>query len=145
MTANTNYTNQYLATQVNSATPEQLLLMFYDGAIRFSALAVQSIDDEDIEKRNYYINKASAIISELAASLNHDIGAIATADLDALYNFMLKELMTANIKNDPEPIIQVKKMLTDLRETWNHAIALNNEEKNKSSQTANHTPVFQNA
>ncbi len=118
------YTNQYLETQVNSATPEQLLLMFYDGAIRFNAMAIQSIEDENIEKRNYYVNKTTAIISELAATLDHNVGAIIADDLDALYNYMLKELMSANVHNDPEPLVRVSTMLKELRATWGKAVEI---------------------
>lgn len=126
------YTNQYLESQVNSASPEQLLLMFYDGAIRFNAMAVQSITNEDIEKRNYYINKTTAIISELAATLDHNVGAVIADDLDALYNYMLKELMSANVNNDPEPLMRVDTMLRELRQTWGEAVEIvMNERKNQ--------------
>ena len=66
------YTNQYLATTVNSASPEQLMLMLYDGAIRFISLGIQAIDNGLVDKRAYYINKTSAIISEFAATLDHN-------------------------------------------------------------------------
>ncbi len=141
----TGYTNQYLANQVNTASPEQLLLMFYDGAIRFSALAVLAIEKQNIEKRNYYINKASAILSELSATLNHDINSIIAEDLDALYSYMLSELTNANMHNDPQPIVEVKKMLDELRKTWKQAIEMNNQEKNKNIPHSNQAPVFQHA
>lgn len=118
------YTNQYLESQVNSASPEQLLLMFYDGAIRFNTMAIQSIANQDIEKRNYYINKTTAIISELAATLDHNVGAIIADDLDALYTYMLKELMSANVNNDSEPLGRVDNMLRELRETWGKAVEI---------------------
>ena len=65
------YTNQYLANSVNAASPEQLMLMLYDGAIRFISMAIQSIDNGLVDKRAYYINKTSAIVSEFAATLDH--------------------------------------------------------------------------
>lgn len=65
------YTNQYLTNTVHSASPEQLMLMLYDGAIRFVALGIQAIDNGLIDKRAYYINKCSAIISEFSATLDH--------------------------------------------------------------------------
>ena len=65
------YTNQYMANTVNSASPEQLMLMLYDGAIRFISLGIQAIENGLIDKRAYYINKTTAIVSEFAATLDH--------------------------------------------------------------------------
>ncbi|NLX19671.1 MAG: flagellar export chaperone FliS [Desulfobulbus sp.] len=123
------YTNQYLASTVFSASPEQLLLMLYDGAIRFISLGIQAIDNNQIESRTRFINKTSAIISEFAATLDHSRNAQLTADLDALYRYMLTRLMQANLKNDAEPLIEVKEMLVDLRTTWAQAIEISKEEK----------------
>ncbi|WP_319548159.1 flagellar export chaperone FliS [Desulfogranum marinum] len=122
------YTNQYFANTVNSATPEQLMLMLYDGAIRFLNLAVQAIDNKQIDKRAYNINKASAIISEFAATLDHSQDAGLAENLDALYSYMLTRLLDGNLKNDTEPLEEVKTMLADLRTTWAQAIDLNKQD-----------------
>jgi len=122
------YTNQYLATTVNSASPEQLMLMLYDGAIRFISLGIQAIENGLIDKRAYYINKTSAIVSEFAATLDHSQNATLADDLDALYAYMLKRLLEANLKNDAAPLIEVKQLLSDLRVTWAQAIDLNKKE-----------------
>lgn len=127
------YTNQYLTNTVHSASPEQLMLMLYDGAIRFVALGMQAIDNGLIDKRAYYINKASAIISEFSATLDHNQNPQLAADLDALYAYMLKRLMTANLKNDTEPLVEVKNMLTDLRMTWSKAIEINKQEMREAA------------
>lgn len=119
------YTNQYLANTVNSASPEQLMLMLYDGAIRFIALSIQAIENGQIEKRGYYINKASAIVSEFAATLDHSMDPKLAENLDALYNYMLNRMLDANLKNDIEPLHEVKKMLSELRATWAQAIEIN--------------------
>ncbi|MBM9513150.1 flagellar export chaperone FliS [Desulfogranum marinum] len=122
------YTNQYLANTVNSASPEQLMLMLYDGAIRFLGMGIQAIEKEMIDKRAYYINKASAIISEFAATLDHSQDANLAENLDALYNYMLGRLQDANVNNDTEPLEEVKTMLSDLRGTWAQAIELNKQD-----------------
>lgn len=122
------YANQYLATTVNSASPEQLMLMLYDGAIRFISLGIQAIDNGLVDKRAYYINKTSAIVSEFAATLDHDQNAKLAEDLDALYGYMLNRLLEANLKNDTAPLIEVKGMLSDLRATWAQAIEINKKE-----------------
>jgi len=122
------YTNQYLATTVNSASPEQLMLMLYDGAIRFLSLGIQAIDNGVIDKRAYYINRASAIVAEFAATLDHKQDARLAENLDALYDYMLRRMLQANLKNDPAPLREVKQLLTDLRITWAQAIELNKQE-----------------
>jgi flagellar secretion chaperone FliS len=121
-------TNQYLTTTVYSASPEQLMLMLYDGAIRFISLAIKEVDNHQIDKRTYYINKTTAIVSEFSATLDHKRNAKLTGDLDALYSYMLSRMQEANLKNDAEPLIEVKKLLTDLRDTWSQAIEINKKE-----------------
>ncbi|WP_035247287.1 flagellar export chaperone FliS [Desulfogranum mediterraneum] len=119
------YTNQYLANTVNAASPEQLMLMLYDGAIRFLGQAILAIENQMIDKRAHFINKASAIISEFAATLDHDQNAQLAEDLDALYSYMLGRLQDGNLHNDAEPLEEVKKMLRELRQTWAQAIEIN--------------------
>ncbi len=119
------YSNNYLENQINSATPEQLLIMLYDGAIRFTNQAVQAINDNNIEGRNYYINKACAIISELNATLDHDIGGKIASDLNLLYDYLLRELHKANSSNNADKLSPVLRILSDLRDTWQKAIELN--------------------
>jgi len=127
------YTNQYLANTVNSASPEQLMLMLYDGAIRFVSLGIQAIENGLIDKRAYYINKTSAIVSEFAATLDHNQDAKLAEDLDALYGYMLRRMLEANLKNDTAPLIEVKKLLSDLRATWAQAININKQELRESA------------
>lgn len=127
------YTNQYLANTVNSASPEQLMLMLYDGAIRFVSLGIQAIENGLIDKRAYYINKTSAIVSEFAATLDHNQDAKLAEDLDALYGYMLRRMLEANLKNDTAPLIEVKKLLSDLRATWAQAITINKQELRESA------------
>ncbi|MDH4319542.1 MAG: flagellar export chaperone FliS [Desulfobulbaceae bacterium] len=120
----TAYSNNYLANQIAAASPEKLLIMFYDGAIRFLNQAKKAIAEKNVEKRNYSINKATAIIMELAATLDHDIGGKIAEDLDALYFYMIKELNKATAGNTSKPIDIVLDLLTGLRQTWHEAIEL---------------------
>jgi flagellar secretion chaperone FliS len=123
------YSNDYLRTQISTASKEQLLLMFYDGAIRFTGRARMAIERGDIQDRNYCIKKANAVIAELDATLNHSIGGKIAEDLDSLYNYMLNELNMATIHNSTEPLIKVEEMLSGLRETWVQAIGIVKKEK----------------
>lgn len=122
------YTSQYLATTVNSASREQLMLMLYDGAIRFLALGVQAVEQGSIDKRVYYINKASAIITEFMVTLDYKQNDQLANNLAALYTYMLKQLLKANLKNDQAPLLEVKNLLSDLRNTWAQAIEINKQE-----------------
>jgi flagellar protein FliS len=122
------YTNQYLANSVNSASPEQLMLMLYDGAIRFISMGIQAVENGQIDKRAYYINKTSAIITEFSATLDHSKDTELADNLDSLYGYMLRRMLEANLKNDAEPLIEVKKLLADLRTTWAQAIEINKKE-----------------
>jgi flagellar protein FliS len=125
---NTYNMNQYQQNQVGTASPEQILLMLYDGAIRFTRRAIAGIEEEKPEMKLSGISKAMAIIAEFSNSLNHDIGGQIAEDLDALYNFMMRELTAANLKNDIEKLRNVEKLLMDLRQTWGEAVLLSKKE-----------------
>jgi flagellar secretion chaperone FliS len=119
------YANQYLTNQIASASREQILLLLYDGAIRFCKQAKMGMEQNDMAVKGKYIGKAMAIISEFSNSLDHEIGGDIAANLDALYTYMLKELSRANIDNDPKPIDSACTMLCELRATWAEAIEIN--------------------
>ena len=135
------YTNQYLANTVLSASPEQLLLMLYDGAGRFLAQAIQAIEDGRIEQRTHGINKASAIVAEFAATLDRSQAPALADDLTALYGYMLRRMMQANLKNDVEPLVEVKGLLADLRATWAEAIEINRAEQHQGAGAAKSVAV----
>lgn len=116
------------------------MLMLYDGAIRFISLGIQAIENGLIDKRAYYINKTSAIVSEFAATLDHSQNAKLAEDLDALYGYMLSRMLEANRKNDIEPLLEVKKLLSDLRATWAQAIEINKQEMREAAGVEPVTP-----
>lgn len=116
------YANQYQNNQIATASREQILLMLYDGAIRFSKQAKHAIEQDNMEDKAKFISKTMAIITEFSNSLDHEIGGEIAANLDALYNYMLQELTKANVKHKPEPIDGVCNMLCELREAWAEAI-----------------------
>ena len=116
------FINQYLETQVNTASPERLLIMLYDGAIRFLKEAECAMAEHQVSLQGTLISRTISIINELSATLDHEIGGEIAADLEALYDFMNRELLLANLKDDPNRLGQVRKMLTGLRDTWQKAI-----------------------
>ncbi len=130
------YTNQYQQNHIATASREQILLMLYDGAIRFAKQAKQGIIDEDMEIKGRYIGKTMAIISEFSTSLDHEVGGKIAADLDALYNYIINELSKANVKNTTEPLDIVIGMLQDLRNTWAEAIEINTIENQETGSVS---------
>ncbi len=100
------------------------MIMLYDGAIRFLNQGIQAIESKTIDKRAYFINKASAIIAEFAATLDYSQNAELAEDLKALYGYMLKRLMEGNMHNNPQPLEEVRNLLSELRETWTQAIEI---------------------
>ena len=120
--------NQYRQNQISTASPEQILLMLYDGAIRFVRIAIDGIETKKPAEKCRGISKATAIITEFSNSLNHEIGGKIAEDLDALYSFMIRELSSALLNNDTDKLRTVETLLVDLRETWEEAIELQKKE-----------------
>ena len=115
-----NVTNQYQQNSVMTATPEELTLMLYNGAIKFVNIAKLSIEDKNIKKAHEALIRAQDIITELNATLNMDYEI--SKNLRSLYEFMLDQLVDANIKKEIEPLDEVLELLTELRDTWKEVI-----------------------
>lgn len=115
-------TNQYLKTQVMTATREQLMLLLYDGCIRFCEQAKVKIDEKDIEGSYTLLIKAKNIVFELMRTLNYDVDKEFCTNIGALYNYMYRLLIEANIAKQKEPIDEVITLLKSLREAWQEAI-----------------------
>ncbi|MGL1932417.1 MAG: flagellar export chaperone FliS [Desulfotalea sp.] len=128
--------NQYQKNQIETASPEQILLMLYDGAIRFIRRAIVGLETGDMKEVRFGVNKTHAIISEFSNTLDRELGGKIAEDLDALYFFMLKELNSVTIEPDLQKMKDVEKLLVDLRATWGEAVEINKKEKlaNKEQQ-----------
>jgi flagellar biosynthetic protein FliS len=141
--------NNYREVSVQSITPEQMIVMLYEGIFRFLGLARKALEKNDLEAKARNVNKAQAIISELKGSLNHDCGATFTGDLEALYNFAFNENVELLIDNDVRHIDTVIRILTPLYESWKTIPKENQDEtpqheehKDESGlDPANNTPV----
>jgi flagellar protein FliS len=113
------YAQMGLETGVVSASPNQLIIMLYDGAISACRNAITHMQNNDIEHKGEMISKAVLIIeSGLRLSLDSKAGGEIAISLDALYLYMTKRLTLANIKNQPELIVEVIKLLQDLKAAW---------------------------
>ena len=108
----------YLRTKVFTATPEQLQLMLYDGAIRFAEQARAALEQKNYEQSYTLLTKAQRIMAELATTLKHDVAPELCGKLSALYNYVYRKLIEANIEHKLEPLDEALHLLRYQRETW---------------------------
>src|SRR5437867_291046 len=108
----------YLRTKVLTATPEQLQLMLYDGAIRFAEQAKAALAKKDFEQSYNSISRAQKIISELSCSLKHDLAPDLCGKLSSLYNFVYRKLLEANIEHKIGAVDEALAILRYQRDTW---------------------------
>lgn len=100
-----------------------ILLMLYDGAIRFVDLAKSQIEEGNQSAKEISLAKAYAIIAEFINSLDHAQAPELCANLQQIYEFMLAQLTEANATMNPKPLEIVHGYLTDMRRTWSEAVA----------------------
>jgi flagellar protein FliS len=117
------YARTYQTQAVLTASPGQLVLMLYDAALRFLALAHVALESDKSDWRrfeviNRNIQKAQNILAELKGTLNHEKGGEIAPLLDQLYDYYMRRLNEANFKKDLAPVIEVEKLLGELREGW---------------------------
>lgn len=111
----------YREKQVTTASRGQLLLMAYDGMLRFLAEGQRAMQDRQYEAQGKSITRVQDIITELMYSLDHSACPEVAASLEKLYRYMYDRLTTANVYDDEQALQEVMRMLTGLRETWYEA------------------------
>jgi flagellar protein FliS len=109
---------KYKQTAVLSASKEQVLLMLYEGAIRFTKLAIRAAEENNIPERGKNILRAYDIILEFQASLNHSVGGELPAQLNQLYVYMLEQYTKANLTGNIESLNSCVKVLENLYDGW---------------------------
>ncbi|MFW5490141.1 MAG: flagellar export chaperone FliS [Desulfovibrio sp.] len=114
-----NAAQKYLQTQVATTTPADILILLYDGAIKFLKRAKIKIQEGDVKEKGILIAKALDIINELQCSLNKDKGGALADNLNNLYFYCSAQLLTANLKLDTELVDRVIKILGELRSAFN--------------------------
>lgn len=108
--------SQYANSKIMTATPAQLTLMLYDGAIKFCNLAIMAIEKGDIPKAHTNIRKVENIIQEFRSTL--DFKYPVAQEFENVYKYLQERLMEANIKKDKEILEEVLKHLRTMRDTW---------------------------
>lgn len=106
----------YGTNRVTTATPAELTLMLYEGAIKFCNIAKMAMEKNDIEKANLNIQKARNIIVELQSTLNFDYPV--SKDFDIIYSFIFDRMTAANVSKDPADVEEVLVQLRELRDIW---------------------------
>lgn len=112
------FTHEYQKTAVNGASPLQLVIMLYDGALRFMEAGKKAIADRDLEKQNESLQRAQKIIFELMSCLDLNSGGEVAKNLMALYSYAIDQLVAANLADDVAGIDRAMQVFTDLREGW---------------------------
>ena len=112
----------YANSKLMTATPAQLTLMLYDGAIKFTNIAIQAVEENDYEKANTYIQKTERIIEEFRNTL--DFKYPVAQEFENVYKMIAEKLLYANMKKDAEVLQEVLKYLRIMRDTWEEVMKL---------------------
>lgn len=113
---------RYKAVKIQTASPAQIMIMLYDGAIRFSLVAKKKIEDKDYAAKGTYIGKVQAIVSELMSSLDFSIAPELCSRLEQLYIYIIEQLTISNLELKTEPLDVVVELLKTLRDGWSEAL-----------------------
>lgn len=114
----------YANSKVMTASPAELTLMLYDGAIKFCNIAIAAIEKNDIEKAHNNIRKVENIIAEFQATLNHKYPV--AKDFDNVYTYLQERLFQANLKKDKDILEEVLKHLRTMRDSWKEVMEQTN-------------------
>jgi flagellar protein FliS len=113
------YTKVGIETGVDSASPHQLIVMLFDGALSALSAGLMHMKSGAIAEKGQAISKSILIIeSGLRASLDKEAGGEIAFGLDALYDYMGRRLLAGNLNNDPHALEEVQQLLTGLRDAW---------------------------
>jgi flagellar protein FliS len=111
----------YRQTHVQSRSPLELIVMLYDGALRFTRETVEAMERGDLVAKRDALSKSLAILAELQGTLNLEQGGETAASLDSLYTYMINRLTEANVQRTAAPVHEVIRLLNGLRDAWAQA------------------------
>lgn len=113
----------YQTNTVQTASPAELTLMLYEGAIKFCNIALMGLEQDDLQKTNDNIIKAQKIIVEFRATL--DTKYPVSKDFDVVYDYIYRRLVDANIAKDKEILEEALQYIREMRDTWKEVMRLN--------------------
>jgi flagellar protein FliS len=112
----------YRQTQAQTATPGELIVMLYRGAVRFVVSGIEGIEARNVEASHNNLVRAQAVINELLESIDVERGGEVARNLWRLYEFMNSRLVEANLRKDAAPAREVEGLLRDLLPAWEQAV-----------------------
>lgn len=121
MLANQGY-GAYANNKIMTASPAELTLMLYEGAIKFCNIAIMGIEEKNIEKSHQNIIKVQHIIEEFQSTLDHKYPV--AKEFDNVYSYLKARLIEANLKKDKEILEEVLTHLRTMRDTWKEVMRL---------------------
>ncbi|HXH59827.1 MAG TPA: flagellar export chaperone FliS [Fimbriimonadaceae bacterium] len=110
--------DQYRKSSVSSASPLQLVVLLYDGALRFMEAGKHAMIQRDVYRQNESLTKAQRIVCELLSTLDLDKGGEIAQNLASLYTYVYNRLVQANIEDKPELVDEAMAVMSELRESW---------------------------
>lgn len=113
---------KYKQTSVVSASPEKLLLMMYEGAIKFTKQAMRAAEEKNVAERCTMIGRAYDVVTELNNTLDHNVGGEISKNLEQLYMYITDQYTKANINGTVEPLANALKILETLYSGWQGAV-----------------------
>ncbi len=113
---------KYKSNAINTATPEELTLMLYDGALKFCNQAMVALEKNDYAKTNKLIQRVEDIIREFQLTLKMEYEI--SHQLNDLYNYIYSCLVKANINKSMETLVEATDLIRDMRDTWKEAMKL---------------------
>ena len=116
MAFNQNIAQEYNRNKILTASPAELTLMLYEGAIKFCNIAQMAMEKNDYAKANLNMQKARNIIVELQSTLNFDYPV--AKDFDTIYSFIFERMTAANISKDPAIVEEILVQLREIRDIW---------------------------
>lgn len=125
------YARTYRTNAVLTASPGQLVLMLYDGVLKSLALARDAFEGSadnprSIEVINEQLIRAQAILAELQSGLNLEAGGEFARTMDRLYEYHSRRLFEANLRKDVKPVIEVERLVGELRDAWAQMLSQSN-------------------
>ena len=128
----------YKAQSVQTASPGKLVLMLFDGCLRYTTAAKRAFNEEEFTKRNEDVNnnliRAQNIVTELQSSLDMSVPGELPGTLYRLYDYVMHQLQQANLKKEAEPIDEAEKVITELRDAWSEMLSQNPENEISGDQ-----------
>jgi flagellar secretion chaperone FliS len=103
---------------IQEAEPHQLICLLMDGALERLASSRACVERNDYMQKTILLHRVCEIIQELRDSLNHEVGGNIAADLDSLYDYMIRKVLNANLKSDAAAIDEVSALLRPIRDAW---------------------------